>query len=140
MKSEDWRFEHPALVGLLQERLGNSSVCIEVIDGFDEVFRSIWTFTARLLGEAGTRAVLNRALQLAVRDTPMLQSVRVNEREVDLGNLRARAADPDCEMAEMFAAILGLAVKTFDTLADLTGDVMTGPLLNHLGRTGTSET
>ncbi len=136
MQSHDWQSEQPTLVRILQVRLGNKETCIDVVNGYEELMQAIWTFTSRLLGDNGTRAVLVRSLQLAVKDAPLLQNVKVHEDEIDLSGLRARAQEPDCNPPKMLDALLGFAAVIFETLADLTGSTITKPLLNYIGEAG----
>lgn len=132
MTFDDWRAEHPALTRILKDRLGGKETCSDVIDGYEEVMRSIWNFTSQLLGDAGTRAVLARSIKLAALDMPFLQRVKARERELDFGEFREYTAKLGCDMPEVLNALLRLGVMIFLTLNDLSGDAITGPMLSLL--------
>jgi len=132
MTFDDWRAEYPTLVRILEDRMRGKETCSDVIDSYDEVARSIWDFTARLLGDGGTRAVIARSIQLAATDTPLLQRVKALERKLDFGELREYTARLGCGAPEVLDALLRLGVMIFHTLHDLSDDAITGPLLSRL--------
>ncbi|MBI2953851.1 MAG: hypothetical protein HYY30_06025 [Chloroflexi bacterium] len=132
MKGNDWSASHRRVVALLKQRLGSAENCAQVIDGYEAVLASIWSFTARLLGEGGARAVMVRAGQLAARDVPMVQQVRVKENGVDFAEFRALAAAKNCSTHEVMDALTTLAAMIFRTLSELAGDILTEPLLQYL--------
>ena len=123
------------MVTLLNDKHGTKETCAEVIDGYEQILRSIWSFIARALGNGGARALLARSVQLAAQQVPLLQPVQVREREVDLSGFRTHtvpAPDADCDTSDVMAALTHLIVVVFQTLSDMTGEVLVGPLLRSL--------
>lgn len=117
---------------MLKARLESKETCSEVIDAGEEVLSSAWVFMAQLLGEAGATAVLVRSIQLAMRTSPMVRKVRPLGRGVDFGELRQYVDEVGYTRAEVLEAFLRLGEMLFQTLSDLTGEVLTEPLLRHL--------
>lgn len=124
--------EFPALVKLLKEGLGNRNSCPDVISGYEEVMRPTWSFMAQLLGDDGTRAVVERSVKLATAKVPLLAFIKVSEKGVVFSGLQERITEEDCSAPEILDALAMLAVWIFRILSDLTGNSITEPLLIHL--------
>lgn len=131
-QDQTWLTEYGAVVEALKGRIGSSTSCAELVGSFEELVRSIWIFTARLLGEAGARAVMTRSLSLAVRDVPLLRTVSVAADGVHLAEFQDHANREGCSDAEITEALLYLGAMVFKTLGDLAGEALTGPLLEEL--------
>jgi len=127
--------ELTGVVTLLNDKLGTKETCAEVIDSYEEIMRSIWSFLAQVLGNGGVRALLTRSAQLAVEQVPLLETVQVRERDVDLSAFRTHtvpAPGVDCDTSEVMAALTHLTVVVFQTLSDMTGGTLVEPLLRFL--------
>ncbi len=135
MTTHGWQAEHAALREILEKRLGDKESCLEMLEVYDELMRTLWTFVSRLLGDGGTEAVLNRSIRLASTEAPLLRGIHVSGRQVDFGQFRELFA-ADCGTSELNHAFLQLGEAVLQTLSGLTGDVVTAPLLKHLVATG----
>src|SRR3990172_5097871 len=114
----NWPPEFGRVITVLNDKLGTKETCAEVIDGYEELMRSIWIFLAQVLGDGGARALLTRSVQLAAQQVPLLQPVQVREREVDLSGFRTHtvpAPDADCDTSDVMAALTHLIVVVFQT-------------------------
>lgn len=131
MAATDWQAENPALIQTLTDRLGGKGSCLDLIRAFEGITSSIWTFIARLLGAAGTQAVMARSVKLAASGAPLLERVQVREGAVDFSEFRDHAVE-GCNPAEVLDALLRLGIVIFQTLSELSGDAVTRPLLSHL--------
>ncbi|MBI2863591.1 MAG: hypothetical protein HYX94_03410 [Chloroflexi bacterium] len=131
MPTSDWRAEHPALIQVLKGRLHGKTNCPELIDSFEVFVSSVWKFTALLLGEGGAKAVAGRSIQLTAANAPLLKWIQVRQGAVDFAELRAQPPE-SCRPPELMDAFLRLSVRIFQTLAELSGDAITGPLLSRL--------
>ncbi len=116
----------------LRATLGNPKTCSELIDSYEDVLRSTWLFTARLLGDAGARAVMGRAISLASRDVPLLLKVRADVNGIDFSEFRDQVLNLGCDTPEVMEAMMSLVTVIFKTLSDLAGDALTGPILQQL--------
>jgi len=132
VNTHNWDAEQQHIVALLKSRLGTQASCTEVIDAYEGLMRSIWSFTARLLGDGGARAVLSRSISVAAREAPLVIRVRTRERDVDLSEFRHYVAEAGCGTTEVTQALIILGVMIFATLADLAGESITTPLIRHL--------
>ncbi len=132
MKSQQPGLQHVRKV--LQANLSNPDTCLAAIDAAESLIKHIWEFNSRLLGDGGARAVLARAVSLAVADAPLLQKVTVNKKGLDSSQLREHVENAGCDAGEVLNSFIHLGEMIFFTLADLTGDLMTAPLLQQLER------
>lgn len=124
--------EYRRVIELLKSRLSDKRTCSALIDEYEEVLRSIWIYIARLIGDAGARAVLARAVKVAGREAPLVQTLRVDEDRTDFSGLRDHVDRVGCTPPEVMNALASLGASIFRTLFELTGDVLTEPLLRHL--------
>ncbi len=131
-QANEWQNEYKRVSEALKHHLGNKETCGEVIDGYEVLIRSIREFTARLLGDAGARSVLARSLQLAAREAPLLQKLRLAGDRFDFGELRAEAEKLGCSSGDVLHALLAMSFMVFRTLEELAGDALTEPLLRQL--------
>ncbi len=132
MRSNDWEVEYPELVKVLKERLGSKQTCLEAIDAYEEVLRSIWDFAARLTSDKGARALLSRSVQLAAQDAPLVQEISIGENGVDLATFRNRVSKSGLGAPEVVDALTHLGVAIFHSFSEVTGDALTVPLLSEL--------
>lgn len=132
MPASDWKAEQVRLAKLLRDRLGSKDTCLDVLDDFEELVRSIWGFTAQLLGDSGTKAIWVRAIHLARYDVPLLLAVQIHDRGVNFDGFRAHIVKVGCNTPDVLDALLRLGMMVFQTLSSLAGDAITGPLLDHL--------
>ena len=124
---------HSRLIASLTNHFSGSETCTEVIDRFDLLMHWTWKFLSRVLGNGGTKAVLARSVHLATLEFPLLLTIRVSDSEIDLVGIRNHFNEVDCTVIEVVDAFVSVSEKMFQILTDFTGDLLTEPLLQHLG-------
>jgi len=132
--ASNWSPEVRPAVEVLRGRLADCGTCFEMADAYEDVLRAIWAFCARLVGEAGTRAILARAVRVAARDEPLAGSIQVTSDRVELDRLRASFVEPDCDVAVAARVLLRVGAAVFQTLIDLTGNTLVESLARELQR------
>ncbi len=120
----------------LRGRLGVYQTCPELLDAGEALLQLVWSTSAQLLGEVGARAVLLRSVRSAAAHTPLALTIRVTDRGVDFGEIRALLLSTQCDSDEVLTAVTEVGVAVFGTLEQLTGGVISGPLLQRI-ETGT---
>lgn len=80
--------------------------------------------------------MLQRSLRSAGAHAPLAQTIRVTDGGVDFGEVRAHFASTECDDEEVLGAVTEVGVAVFGTLEQLTGGVISGPLLQRI-ETGT---
>lgn len=126
LASESLRASLNAPLGAASTR-GNPRAAI---DFYRCVVQQTWTHTSAIVGTMGARAVVEHSARSVSRQFPDASRIVVTEEGVDLSELLAseNGADPD----HVRECLEELCMATFQVLADLTGDVILGPLLVSL--------
>lgn len=94
----------------------------------------MWQFIASLVGDGGARAIIARAAHLSAAHAPLVQCLRVTDGGLDFSDLRQRFDEPDYSLPHVANAFVHLSVAIFQVLSELTGDVITRPLLAQIER------
>lgn len=132
MSASDPGTDHPPVVELLKSRLRNCETSSDVIDGYEKLLRSMWEFTARVLGQGGARAVLVRSINLAAQEAPLVQKLQAGGGGPDLSELREQVAKTGCSPDEVMDALIQQGAMVFQALSELAGETLTEPLLRRL--------
>ncbi len=116
----------------LRGRLGSYQACADLLDGGEALLQLVWMSSAQLLGEAGARAVLLRSIRSAAARVPLAMMVRVTDHGVDFAEIRAYLQTAGCDTDEVLSAVTEIGVAVFGTLEQLTGGVISEPLLQRI--------
>ncbi len=117
---------------ILAGDLDGSETCLEVIGDCEVLMKAVCKFNSRLLGDGGARAVLARAITLATPGAPVVQKIVPTSEGGDFTELRKCAETEEYDVADIHNALVHLKEEVFFTLSDLTGNLLTGPLLQVL--------
>ncbi len=120
------------VLDVLRTRIQSAPTRSDAVDDFAQTLNSIRGYCAHLLGEAGADAVLARSVQLANRSMPLAQKVRVDQQGVGLEGLLEHVGTSDSHADEVMSTLLEVGAMLFQTLYELTGDVLTESLLRRL--------
>jgi hypothetical protein len=120
------------LTEAVRRRLPKRNTCIEAVDDYEAVFRTIWDFMSTYLGETGAQAIVTRSIQVTGRNTPMVLNLRATTSGVDFGPFHTHAEKPDCSPLEITDALVLLSAAVFDTIFQLTGEALSGALMREL--------
>ncbi len=116
----------------LRSRLAAYQTCPELLDASEALLRLVLWSSAQLLGEEGARAVLLRSIRSAASRAPIATTIRVTEHGVDLGEMRALFPGPECDSDGVLGVVTEVGVAVFGTLEQLTGGVISEPLLQRI--------
>ncbi|MBI2954986.1 MAG: hypothetical protein HYY30_11770 [Chloroflexi bacterium] len=132
MKPKQFDSEYQRSISVLRAKLENIGDCTDLIDSYADVMNSIWNFTAHLIGDGGASAVVSRSVRVAARQVPIAGLAIVGHDGIDFSRFRAEALSKGCTTVEMLDGFIHLGATVFQTLQELTGDAITGPLLKRL--------
>lgn len=123
---EAWGRAIDTILGLGPEDCGQE----DVLDSYRLLLHRTWERMVLLVGPLGARAVMQHAVKVASGRHPAIAAVAVAEDGPDLSKLE-KSASP--EQSEVHCrGVRDLCVATFQTLTELTGDVVVGPLLRKM--------
>jgi hypothetical protein len=124
--------DYERVASALRGRLGHLQTCPELLDAGEALLQLVWGSSAQLLGEAGARAVLGRSIRTAAARVPLVASIQATDRGVDFTKVRAYLQDAGCDNDEVLSAVTEVGVAVFGTLEQLTGGVISEPLLQRI--------
>jgi len=99
----------------------------EVVDIYEDIFKTIWEKISPTLGVITVVTVLQRAAYRTAREFPIVKHLKISEEGFDFTELKSKAMSEDKELIkESFREFIG---NLFDILAKLTGNVLVNELM-----------
>ena len=117
----------------LSAAMGGTSPAVDprvAIDFYSFTLEQTWAHMSRIVGNLGARAIVEHSARGAARRFPELSQIVVTEEGVNLAPLIV--ADNGLDSERVHHCLEQLCLAVFQVLADLTGDVILGPLLESL--------
>lgn len=102
----------------------------QTIAAYEFVLRQSWSDMEMLVGKMGARAIVEHSVGRAARARPTVGLVSVTDDGPDISPLMAQHEAG----TEACLCLLELCMVIFSTLIQLTGEVITGPLLEKIAR------
>jgi hypothetical protein len=112
--------------------LAGRDSCLDLADHYEPVLSTIWRFNTKYIGNAGTRALFERAIHIAERQNPLVHKIQTSGSGVRFDELLYHLQSADCDSGQVADAFLALIDSIFATLAELTGDTIVQPLYRVL--------
>ena len=98
----------------------------EIVDIYEDLFRTIWDRIMPTLGLVTTATIMERAIYLTRQRFEALQYLEVTDEGLDFSELRERVSEKD--KGTLKEGFKDLVANLFDILAKLTGNVIVSQL------------
>lgn len=98
----------------------------EIVDIYEDLFRTIWDRIMPTLGLVTTTTIIERAIYRAKQNFEALQHLEVTDEGLDFSELRKRVREKDKDILK--DGFKELIANLFDILAKLTGNVLVSQL------------
>ena len=98
----------------------------EIVDIYEDLFRTIWDRIMPTLGLVTTTTIMERAIYRTRQEFEALQHLKVTDNGLDFSELRERVSEKD--KGTLKEGLKELIAALFDILAKLTGNVLVSQL------------
>ncbi|TAK34502.1 MAG: hypothetical protein EPO21_09415 [Chloroflexota bacterium] len=115
------------LIGRVRQQLPDQPEPMQIVDAYQLELDRLVDRMALLFGPLGVRAVIGRAMQIAVRKSPRLQGIQLLSERLDLGPVREQATQLEADSMEHLMTDFADAV--LNVLCTLIGPDLVAPLL-----------
>ncbi len=122
------------LILLLRSRFREGQTCEQITDTYELLTIDLYNSLSIHLGQAGTNAIVKRALKLATPQNPLLKKIKISSTGLDLTELHAYASSPTCDEQAVMHAVLHLAEQVFQVLDDLVGNALNEHVFADISR------